>query len=136
MKRFMEQYVGYEIAKQNDQIHSCTFNSDENTLYISMYNIIWIIKDGIEFSYLYFKERGMTTILYDNDIKRLIVNFGGTNGKHLCGAVLELSDSELKEKAIPITDISTTTFHYSQNIVETANNLLSSNSREAGIRRK
>ncbi len=94
MKSIMAQYVGSQIASENDQIHSCTFNKDENTLYISMYNLIWIIKDGKEFSYLYFKNFPMTTIFYDNDIKRLIVNFAEIGEKNINGSIIKLSNDE------------------------------------------
>lgn len=117
MKKFMEYYVGSEIAKQNDQIHSCSFNYDENTLYISMYNIVWIIKNGTEFSYLYFRDNAMTSVFYDNDIKKLIVNFGGLKGRHINGSIIKLTNDEINEKAIPLTDISST-FQYSKNINE------------------
>lgn len=106
MKQLMEHYVGKEIASQNDFIHSCSFNNDENTLYISMYNLIWIIKNGTEFGYLYFKDHAITTVFYDNDIKKLIVGFGGVKGNHVQGSIIKLSDHEIKEKAISLDDVS------------------------------
>ena len=104
MKTIMEQYVGSQIASENDQIHSCTFNKYENTLYISMYNLIWIIKDGTEFSYLYFKDSPMTTIFYDNDIKRLIVNFAQINGNNINGSIIKLSNDEIKTREIKLNN--------------------------------
>lgn len=134
MKKFMEYYVGTEIARQNDQIHSCSFNIDENTLYISMNDLIWVIKDGIEFSYLHFKDSAMTTVFYDNDIKKLIVNFGGTKDNHVIGYITKLSDSEIKESVIPLNNISQT-FQYSKNLNESSLNLIDDGVSEIGTRR-
>lgn len=50
MKKFLVEHMSSEIAKSNDQIHSCSFNS------------------GVDFSYLYFKDSAITTAFYDNDI--------------------------------------------------------------------
>jgi len=115
MKKFMEYYTGPEIAKQNDMIHSCSFNENENTLYISMYNIVWIIKNGTEFSYLYFKDEAITNIYYDNDIGKLIINFGKAKGKHIAGAIIRLTDQDIYNKATTITD-NTSMLQYSEPI--------------------
>lgn len=104
MKIALATYLGKEEAELNDSIHSCSYNDAENTLYISMYNIILIIKGGTEFSYLYFKDNAITTSFYDNNIKQLIINFGGTKGNHVVGSIIKLSDREIKEKAKNITE--------------------------------
>ena len=114
MKRIMEYYVGSEIAKQNDQVHSCSYNYDENALYISMYNVIWIIKNRTEIGYLHFRNKAITSALYDNDIKKLIVNYGETNNNHLNGTIIKLSEHEIKENSISLPDISSS-FQYSEN---------------------
>ncbi len=54
-KFLIAHYVDSDVAESNTLIHSCGFNNDDNTLYIAMSNIIWIIKDGTEFSYLHKK---------------------------------------------------------------------------------
>lgn len=106
IKEFMAQHINPDIAKQNDYINSCSFNYDENTLYMSMYNMIWIIRNGNEYSYLYFKDKGITSIYYDNDIKRLIINFGGTNTELFKGFISTLSDEEIKERKIDMPNVS------------------------------
>lgn len=122
MKEFMTHHLNPDIAKQNDQIHSCSFNGSENTLYISMYNIILMIKDGIEFSYLYFKDSAITTASYDNDINKLIINFGGIKGNHVCGSILKLNQEEIKKNAIPLANISPHFNYYEGSIGEVINN--------------
>lgn len=126
MKKFMEHYINPEVAQQNDQIHSCSFNIDDNTLYISMYDLILIIKDGIEFSYLYFKDGAMTTTFYDNDLKKLIINFGEIKGKCIMGSITKLSDSEINEKAIPLNYIEGT-FQHLENLSKPSLNLIDNN---------
>ncbi len=118
-KRFIAHYFGSDIAESNISIHSCGFNNDDNTLYISMSNIIWVIKDGTEFSYLHLKHRTITNVFYDNDIKKLILNFGGTEGNHVRGSIQKLSNKEIQESSIKLTDI-TTPFYFSKNIDETS----------------
>lgn len=122
MKKFLVEYMGSEIAKSNDQIHSCSFNSSDNTLYISMYNIIIMIKDGVDFSYLYFKGSAITTAFYDNDIHKLIVNFGGIKKNHVCGSILKLSGEEIKKSAIPLANISSHFNYYEEKINGEINN--------------
>lgn len=129
MKRFIQYYINSKISAENDQIHSCSFNNEENTLYITMYNLIWVIKNETEFSYLYFKDKAITTALYDNDLKKLIINFGGTKGNHLSGSIVELSNDEIKKKAIQLTNISST-FKYSKNLESPSANLLNSSNEE------
>lgn len=129
MKKFIQYYINSKISEENDQIHSCSFNDDENILYITMYNLIWIIENGTEFSYLYFKDKSITTALYDNDLKKLIINFGGTKGNHLSGSIVELSNDEIKKKAIKLTDISST-FKYSKNLESPSAKLLNSSNDE------
>lgn len=102
MKKWMEHYINPTIAYNNDQIHSCSFNTGDNTLYISMYDLIWIIKDGVEFSYLYYKNSAITSVFYDNEISKLIINFGQTKGNNVIGNIMKLSDEEIKENAIPL----------------------------------
>ena len=99
-----------------------------------MYNIIWIIKNGTEFSYLYFRDNAMTSVFYDNDIKKLIVNFGGAKGRHLNGSIIKLTNDEINEKAIPLTDISST-FQYSENIGEQSRNLINDDDFHIDIKR-
>ena len=106
MKGIMQQCFGYRISQANDLIKSCGFNQEENTIYIAMYNLIWIIKDGREYSYLHFKGKGITTALYDNNFKKLVINFGGTKGNHLIGSIIELSNDQIRKMATPITNIS------------------------------
>lgn len=117
MKRFIEYYTNAKIAEQNDKINSCSYNKDENTLYISMYNIIWIIKNGVDYSYLYFKDNAITSSFYDNDIKKIIINFGGEKGNHMNGSIIKLSDNEIKEKSISVNKDSST-FQYFENMLE------------------
>ncbi len=95
------------------QLLSCSFNDDDNTLYITMYNLIWVIKDSIDFSYLYFKDKAITSALYDNNFKKLIINFSDTKSKQLGGSISELSKEEIIKMAIPLTNI-TSTFNYSK----------------------
>lgn len=129
MKKFIQYYINSKISEENDQIHSCSFNNDENTLYITMYNLIWVIKNETEFSYLYFKDKAITTALYDNDLKKLIINFGSTKGNHLSGSIVELSNDEIKKKAIKLTSISST-FKYSKNLESPSTILLNSSTDE------
>lgn len=117
MKEFMAHHLGSEIAKQNDQIHSCSFNCSDNILYISMYNIVLMIKDGVDFSYLYFKNSAITTTYYDNDINKLIINFGGIKGNHVCGSILKLNQEEIKKNAIPLANISSK-FNYNEGPID------------------
>ena len=114
VERFMEYYVSADLKDPNEMIHSCSFNNDDNTLYISMSNIIWIVKNGTEFSYIKLKDRTMTKTFYDNDIKKLILNLGGTKGKHVFGEIRRLSDKEIQEKAIRLADFSSSS-KYSNN---------------------
>lgn len=105
MKAMIAEAVGSKIADENDIFNSCAYDKDENILYISMDNLVWRIKDGTEFSYLYFKNRNMTTLFYDNDIKRLIVNFGGHSGRHVNGSIVKLSNDDIKERAVYLGNI-------------------------------
>ncbi len=59
----------------------------------------------------------MTNVFYDNDIKKLIINFGETKGNHVCGLIQKLSNKEIQEKSIKLTDI-TTPLQFSKNIDE------------------
>lgn len=125
MKRVMENCVGEVIASQNDMINSCSYNNKENTLYISMKNIIWIIKEGTEISYLYFKDKTIISSLYDNDINKLIINFGGNCNNHLNGSIIKMSNSEIQDKEIVLSDNSLTIQNNewicTRNLIEDAN---------------
>lgn len=134
MKKFIQHYISPKISEENNQIHSCSFNDDENTLYITMNNLIWIIKNGTEFSYLYFKDKEITTALYDNDIKKLIINFGSTKGNHVSGSIIKLSNNEIKKIAIHLTNISST-FEYSRNLESPSTILLDSNNDEINTKK-
>ncbi len=134
MKMIIADYLDPEIAHQNDQINSCSFNINDNTLYISMYNLILIIKNQIEFSYLYFKDRAIATIFYDNDIKKLIINFGGINKNRLIGSVIKLSDTEIKERAIPLNYISGT-YQFLENLGKPSLSLTGDNNDKIDIKK-
>ena len=105
MQEFIGNNINRRVGEANTMISSCSFNNKDNTLYISMYNIIWVIKDGKEFSYIHFKDKGITSVMYDNDLDELIVNFGGKKGIHVCGSVLKLPADEISSRLIPLDNV-------------------------------
>ena len=46
----------------------------------------------------------MTTIFYDNDIKRLIVNFAQINKNNIKGSIIKLSNNEIKTREIKLNN--------------------------------
>lgn len=135
MKSFIKHYINSSVSEENDQIHSCSFNDDENILYITMYNLIWIIKNGTEFSYLYFKDKVITTALYDNESKGLIINFSGTKNNHFNGSIIELSNDEIKKMATPLANVSSV-FKYSKNLESPSTILLDDNNNEWNTKKR
>lgn len=115
MKNYMYN-IKKDLVEQNDLIHSCTFNYDGNTLYISMCNVIWIIKDGNEFSYLHFKNSNITTVFYDNDIKKLIINLVEIKNNQFNGNIIKLTDDEINRNSIQISN-DHKMFEYSENLI-------------------
>lgn len=102
---FLAKYFNRKIAESNIFIDGCAFNEKDNTLYISMANIIIVIKDGEECGYIPFKT-GLAHVTYDNNLNEMILCYASTDKHgHLLGKINEIPIEQLNKMIIPLEEL-------------------------------